>query len=69
MLVLLLVGTFLHQAPSDSVESPHEPALQDAMDALGRVLDYCEHNYRMLNLDAVIGVRMVDGECTEFTPD
>ncbi|KAI8501241.1 hypothetical protein Bbelb_213360 [Branchiostoma belcheri] len=60
MLVLLLIGTFLHPAPSDSLQSHPEPALEDAMGALERVLDYCEHNYRILNLDAVIGIRMVD---------
>eukprot|EP00058_Branchiostoma_floridae_P013870 XP_002599358.1 hypothetical protein BRAFLDRAFT_64285 [Branchiostoma floridae] len=64
VLVLLVVGAFLHPAPSDSVDSHGEPALEDAMDALGRVLDYCERNYRVLNLDAVIGIRMVDGQLT-----
>ncbi|XP_078609942.1 UPF0764 protein C16orf89 homolog [Branchiostoma floridae x Branchiostoma japonicum] len=64
--LLLLLCTMI-ASPVTCSEDPDkepEPSLRDALGALGRVLDYCERNYRVLNLDAVIGIRMVDGQLT-----
>ncbi|KAI8501236.1 hypothetical protein Bbelb_213310 [Branchiostoma belcheri] len=65
LLPILLCAIFAYPAAcSGDLNKGPEPSLQDALDALGRVLGYCERNYRVLNLDAVIGIRMVDGQLT-----
>ncbi|XP_035694637.1 UPF0764 protein C16orf89-like [Branchiostoma floridae] len=64
--LLLLLCTMIASPVTSSEDrgKEPEPSLRDALGALGRVLDYCERNYRVLNLDAVIGIRMVDGQLT-----
>ena len=41
----------------------NEPTLDDVLVALERMVGYYGHNYQVINLDGIFGLRVLEGEC------